>query len=162
MKAAYGAAALLLASSMAWGVPRQTISGTFQKGPAEDSVERVKDHGAIVIITHETATGSVLGGAFTGSAVYTTIREVINFNNDDGEFHINVTITKANGSTITIALDGITTGVTPESVTVPVSGTWKVIGATGQDAHLQGEGTFQGTEAFATGVTSGSFSGEIH
>jgi hypothetical protein len=161
MKITYWAAAgLLLTSSLAWGIPRQTINGTFQKGPAIGG--RDVERGATITITGEKATGSVLGGIFTGPADYYTIKEVINFATEEGEFKIDVTVHKANGSTIVIALEGVTEGVTETAVDVSVHGTWRIKDATGADFGLQGHGTFTGTEAFATGVTNGSFSGEVH
>ena len=61
---------------------------------------------------------------------------------------------------------GVLTGAAPTAETAIVSGTWRVISATGPDAGLHGEGHFTGVEVFKfgphLGETEGVFSGLVH
>lgn len=132
------------------------ISGSFKKGPAIGPQPELK--GYIMTVRQERAVGSVEGGAFTGDAEYVTLSEVLDFKTGKGTFSMDIRIKKPKGLLV-IALDGKTDGVTPEAKSVPVHGTWKVRRAEGSAAGMKGEGSFEGTEDFVSGTTTGTFKG---
>ena len=145
--------------------PPVPISGTFSKGPAVGGVDRFVGPN-VLQVRGEQGFGTITGGVLTGSAVFTFDEEIVNVAGQVGTFHAHVVITKDNGSTITLELAGFTSGAAPTAETAIVSGTWRVISATGPDAGLHGEGHFTGVEVFKfgphLGETEGVFSGLVH
>ena len=137
------------------------ITGTFTKGPAIGGTERFITPNVLLIV-RERGLGHIAGGVLTGAAAYRFKEEILDFAAQIGTFDLTVTITKDNGSSITLGLVGFTTGVTPTATTVTVNGTWVVLSASGHDADLHGEGQFTGSENFLTGETEGTFVGLIH
>ncbi len=147
------------------GGPPVPISGTFSKGPAVGGIDKFVGPN-VLQVRGEQGFGVITGGVLTGFAVFTFNEEIVNFAGQVGTFHADVVITKDNGSTITLELAGFTSGAAPTAETVIVSGTWRVISASGPDAGLQGEGHFTGVEVFQfgphLGETEGAFSGLVH
>jgi len=143
----------------------QPISGTLFKGPAVGGIS-VFVSPSVLQVRDEVGYGTVTGGVLTGSAVYTFNEQVINFVHQSGTLHGQVVITTTSGSTITLGLTGVFSGVTPTAPTIAITGTWVVLSVSGPDARLQGQGQFTAVVIFQQGPhfgeTQGAFSGLIH
>ena len=144
--------------------PPVPITGTFFKGPAVGGIDTFVGPN-VLQVRGEQGFGTLTGGVLTGSAVYLFHEEIVNFAGQVGTFHLDIIITKDNGSVITLRGDGFTSGASPTATLVNISGNWRVISAAGPDAGLQGHGQFTGVEIFQgplLGQTEGAFSGVIH
>jgi len=137
-----------------------SLNGTFHKGAAIGG--RYVFPGQTIHITGEQAAGSVSGGPLTGSAQFATDEEILVVPSANGNFHMKMVVTTGNGSVVTVSLEGKTSGFSLSAQTVNVSGSWRVLSATGPDAGLRGEGSFTGLEDFNTGDTQGNFTGQLH